>query len=146
MLRTSGRKCSVKGCSRPHKAKDLCDAHYKRLLATGDPQPDRPIRKITGKGTIRNGYRNVPVPSDLRHLTAGASWVGEHRLVMAQHLGRPLLPDEIVHHRNGDRRDNRIENLELWSTAHPSGRRIEDLIIYCRAILDRYAGVTENGP
>lgn len=39
--------------------------------------------------------------------------VREHRWVMEQHLGRKLRPDEHVHHRNRDVRDNRIENLEV---------------------------------
>lgn len=49
---------------------------------------------------------------------------------MAQIIGRPLEPSEQVHHKNGDRFDNRPENLELWYKAQPAGQRVDDLIDY----------------
>lgn len=138
-LRSTGRLCSLETCDRPHSAKGFCGTHYKRVLAHGDPLEHVPIRSARGEGTVsRDGYRYVPVPKDLQHLTGGAAWVAEHRLVMAEHLGRALTSDEQVHHINGDRTDNRLGNLELWSTSHPSGQRIEDLLEYCMVMFDRY--------
>jgi hypothetical protein len=58
---------------------------------------------------------------------------------MARYLGRPLFRDEVVHHRKGDRLDNRIENLELWSTAQPKGQRVDDKVAFAPETLGRYA-------
>ena len=65
-------------------------------------------------------------------------YVFEHIVVMESMLGRPMLPDESVHHRNGVRDDNRPENLELWVRPQPSGIRKEDAIAWAREILERH--------
>ena len=57
-----------------------------------------------------NGYKRIIVDKKL---------IFEHVYIMSKYLGRPLLKEESVHHRNGVRDDNRIENLELWSKAPP---------------------------
>ncbi len=132
-------RCTAEGCDRAPHAKTYCATHYKRAVKQGDVRADLAICIVTGEGWLSHGYWYVPVPEHLRHLTNGDAEIGEHRLVMAEHLGRALVPGEVVHHVNGNRTDNRIENLELWSTTQPKGQRVEDKVDYALEILRRYA-------
>lgn len=75
----------------------------------GRRECDRRFQNPDGPGSrIHRGYRYICVKR---------KWVAEHRLVMEEALGRPLASTEHVHHRNGDRLDNNIANLECLSVA-----------------------------
>jgi hypothetical protein len=80
-----------------------------------------------GRSKIWSGHMQISVPKEYPGRNARGT-VLEHRYVMERHLGRSLEKWETVHHKNGIRDDNRIENLELWASEHTHGQRIDDIL------------------
>ena len=121
----------------------MCPLHSGRVQRGA--RIDAPINAkradaYVGKWTKTNGYlvRDEYGPAVEKGRREKRT-VMQHRLVMEQHLGRPLTANENVHHINGVRDDNRIENLELWTKSQPAGQRVVDKIAWAIEFLQEYA-------
>lgn len=104
-------------------------------MDAGQAGPNNPAWK-GGRTTHHRGYVMIKVPDHPR--ARSRDCVFEDILMREAHLGRYLLPGENVHHRNGVRNANRLENLELWTRPQSPGTRVEDAIAWAWEILDRY--------
>ena len=138
-------ECCIDGCSKPVKSRcngkrggpvyrgGLCSSHYEKLRRHGDPlhvvvkrkrpKTRRDPNKRYHKG---DGYYNLYRPD--HPMSNKIGYILEHRYVMSEHLGRLLESHEHVHHKDGDRGNNSIENLELWTGNHLKGVRHRDKV------------------
>lgn len=100
---------------------------------------DKPMTKrAVGEGNIdAQGYKTLTKRGHPNQMDSKGR-IREHIFVMSEYLGRPLFKDESVHHKNGIRDDNRIENLELWSKGQPPGQRVDDKIKWYIEFLNMY--------
>lgn len=125
---SSTKNCTIPDCSHLHYAWGYCRSHYRRWKLHGDPLHGRAVRPERRRNSA--GYNMQRAPD--------GGWELVHRAVMAKHLGRPLLPGETVHHKDGVRTNNNLANLELMVSFHPPGQRPADLLPWAREVLRRY--------
>ncbi len=132
----SRRKRSVRTCKKCSTVFEIKDCHGKGTKGNFCSKKcswDYDRKNYDTKWVQPCGYVMVNIPPDhplyIARKARGIrnALIREHRLVMEKSLGRYLLPNENVHHKNGIRHDNRIGNLELWTKAQPSGQRNVDL-------------------
>lgn len=131
-----GRKtCSIENCDRVYLAGGYCNLHYQRAAKGMDlGAPPKLRRDKNGGPTIRKDKDGYLVYWDIE--TKRVDRV--HRKIMKDILGRDFLPEETVHHKNGVRDDNNVENLELWSKSQPAGQRVIDKIAWAKELLALY--------
>lgn len=92
---------------------------------------------------VKTVYGYVKIKNK-EHPNSANGWISEHTLVMSTHLGRPIRKGESIHHKNGIRSDNRIENLELWNIGQPAGQKVEDKIEWSKEFLESYGYTISN--
>lgn len=117
-------------------ANGWCASHNAQARRHGQPMHPVGERPKKGRTIGSGGYVKIWAPDHPNAQKSG--WVLEHLAVMSASLDRPIWPDENVHHKNGDRTDNRLSNLELWSHRQPKGQRIEDKIAWAIELLKDY--------
>lgn len=130
-------KCSVSTCDRiigRKGGRGLCSAHLKRLSAGVDLQ--KPIQKRGEGWNSQHGYRYLGTR-------------GVHRLLVERALGRKLTYNEIVHHKDGNKQNNDLSNLEvmdrgehirLHTLGKCNGQRLFEKSVYGYCLPDRGAG------
>lgn len=119
LFKNDQKICSFEDCENFVHGRGLCSGHYEQSRKNLPLSQLFKSKRRNGEGNFDNGYKRIYVDG---------SAYQEHVLIMENHLGRKLIPGENVHHKNGVRHDNRIENLELWVKPQPAGQRVEDLI------------------
>jgi hypothetical protein len=128
--------CRQPGCESLVRTRGWCNKHYQQFLAGILDEEGKQLRDFKPNGRrpldFRKelaGYILVRAPEGHPGARHDGS-IYEHRLVMEKHLGRFLEPEEVVHHINGVRDANRVENLQLRRSRKEHGHgheRLEDV-------------------
>jgi hypothetical protein len=134
--RTKGCPCSIRGPQPTKIGKYSRDKHH---AWKGGRSLDKRGYIVLSPSMVRDLYPNAVMErkTDVKKPRHNAMF--EHRAVMSNFLKRSLHSNETVHHKNGNRQDNRLENLELKVGAHGPGMSVDEAVAWAKEILRRYA-------
>jgi len=112
-------------------------------LRTGAVKRCRACKKVLSGSVMGNRIKDangyVLITCRCHPNATKQGYVREHVYVMSRYLNRKLEKGEEVHHKNGIKDDNKLENLELWRSNHPSGQRVSDMVEFCYDYLKVHA-------
>ncbi len=129
--------CKINGCTKKSRSNDLCPMHLARIKRHGEAGSASPNKRANGEGNItKAGYHYICCKDHPNAYENGK--IAVHTLIMSQLIGRPLMDGESVHHKNGIKSDNSPENLELRTSLHPSGQKVNEMIDFCKMYLSLY--------
>lgn len=126
-------KARRKGSGTIYNSQELCGKQCKNEWVSKVYREKHGLPKITRR--LRRTYIMVRIPASEG---VPVHELLEHRYVMEQHIGRKLHKEETVHHKNGDRHDNSLSNLELFSSRHGPGQRVVDKVQFAIDMLRLY--------
>ena len=131
-----GNNMEIRGVSLTRRDRPTTNCGCVRRINMSNLKKDKNYNWKGGKRVESGGYVEVYAPEN--KLSRKNGYIKEHRLIMEEKIGRPLLKEENVHHIDGNKLNNKIENLELWNTSQPCGQRVEDKIKWAKEILEIY--------
>lgn len=134
------KKCYVENFNEKFPEKYNKYEKHKVRIKRNLPLNHPPLRKIHDKEEgyfTASGYKRIYRKGHFAAKRKNGD-ILEHVWVMCEYLGRPLFKNENIHHKNGIRFDNRLDNLELWSRGQPAGQRVIDRIKYYIEFLEQY--------